>query len=253
MRKRMHLKSKNHKTFLEKLIMSFLFSFLLALFIFFLVHIKMAPSLAKHASGESEQCAKSILNNTVRNTMKNTLQNQQLYQTSKNSQDEIQAIDFNTTVVNNLLQQITKDVTEALLKLENGDLSEIEVSQSFKGASFKQYRSGVVCEIPMGLLTNHFFIANLGPVIPIRFSFVGTMDANLKSKITPYGINNALIEIYILVELTEKITMPLSSEKVKINLSVPIVSQLITGKIPTYYQGSMKENSNIFSLPLTEN
>lgn len=212
----------------------------------------MTSSIKNYATLESEQFAKSVLNDSVRSTMKNALAGKELYKVTKSSKDEIETIDFNTVIVNELLSQITEETTTKLLALENGDVNTIQVNHSFQGAHFKQYKNGVVCEIPIGLLTNHFFFSNIGPVIPIKFSFVGMMDANVKSKVTSYGINNALVELYILVELTEKITMPLASEKVKIHLEVPFVSQIISGKIPTYYQGGLDSSSNIFSIPLNE-
>lgn len=252
MKRRMRLKHKKKRSFLEKMIFSVVIAFVLSIFFLFFLHFKLAPSITDYATLESKQFAKTILNTAVRTTMQEQLKEASLYTLQKNSKGEIETIDFNTVATNNVLNMITKKVTDELLLLENGTIDKLNVNNSFKGTHFKQYQSGVICEIPIGLLTSHFFFANIGPVIPIRFSFVGTMDANLKSKITPYGINNALVELYILVEVTEKITMPVSSEEVLITLEVPLISQIMTGKIPTYYQGSLSEHSNVLSLPIKE-
>ncbi len=248
----MHLRSHKKKSFLEKMCLSLVFALFLALFLLFLVRNRMTSSIKKYATLESQQFAQAILNEAVRTETTNLLASKELYQINRNGEQEIETIDFNMVEANALLEKITKTTTDKLLALEDGNLDDIKVTQSFKGANFKEYQKGVVCEIPVGLLTDHFFFGNLGLLIPIRFSFVGTVDANLKSKVTPYGINNALVELFILVEVTEKISMPLASDQVKLSLEVPLVSQMVTGKIPTYYQGALQGTSNIFTVPLKE-
>ncbi len=247
----MHLKAPRKRPFLSKMIFSLILAGLLTLLILFFMRKDLKDSLKEYATLESKQFAKAVLNQATQEAMRqNHFTEEPLYEVEKNKNDEITSVDFNTIVANEILSQITEEVTKQLLLLENGNLKNVPVNQSFQGVHFKKYQQGVVCEIPLGLFTNHFFFGNLGLVIPIRFSFVGTMDANLKSKITPYGINNALVELYILVEITEKITMPLSSDEVKVDLEIPFVTQMITGKVPTYYQGGWSENSNILSIPL---
>ncbi len=246
----MQLRNRKKKTFLKKLALYLLLAFLFALFLLFVTKDRMKEAIRNYATVESEQFAKAILNDTIRTETQKEFFSQKFYEIVKNEKNEIETIDFDMKTTNILLGEITKKTTASLLALEEGDLKKISVSHSFKGVNFQKYKNGVVCEIPVGLLTDHFFFANLGTVIPIRFSFVGSMDANLKSKVTPYGINNAFLELFILVEVKEKITMPLSSEQIQLSLEVPLVSQVIPGKIPIYYQGSLDENSNLFSLPI---
>jgi len=38
-------------------------------------------------------------------------------------------------------------------------------------------------------------LSNLGPKIPVKFDLVGEVIINIETKITNYGINNAMMEI----------------------------------------------------------
>ena len=81
--------------------------------------------------------------------------------------------------------------------------------------------------------------------IPIRFSFVGSVKSNLEVKVNSYGFNNALVELCIIVEITEQVTLPHTSKEIKVSSNIPLVTELIQGKVPLYYQGGLEKNSNI--------
>ena len=86
----------------------------------------------------------------------------------------------------------------------------------------------------------------------MRFSFIGTVSSNLDTKVTSYGINNALVEINIDVTIMEQITLPHSTKKVPVTLSVNLVTELIQGDIPNYYLGSLNGKSASLSTPIEE-
>ena len=94
--------------------------------------------------------------------------------------------------------------------------------------------------------------ANLGPVIPVKLSFLGQVTTHLNTKVESYGINNAYLELYVHIEVVERITMPTMTEEQKVKLDIPLTMKIIQGKVPTYYQGGLKENSQLFTLPIDE-
>ena len=87
------------------------------------------------------------------------------------------------------------------------------------------------------------FVANLGPVIPLRMSFLGQVSSHLKTKVTSYGINNLLLEVYVEVEIKEKISLPKSSDIVAIKVEAPLSIKVISGVVPNYYGGIIDKNS----------
>ena len=132
----------------------------------------------------------------------------------------------------------------------NGKLNEIVIADTFKGLRFKDIKHGVVCELPMGVLLSNALFSNSGPVIPIKFNFIGQVSTNLETKIKNYGINNAYIEVNIHIKLNEVITMPMQTRKINVETDVPIAMKIIQGNLPIYYQSDLRRDSSIFSLPV---
>ena len=60
-----------------------------------------------------------------------------------------------------------------------------------------------------------------------------------------YGINNALITLNIDVEVNAKIILPIVSDDIHIDASIPIAMKVIQGKIPEYYLNGFSTKSNI--------
>lgn len=172
-----------------------------------------------------------------------------LFSITKNSAGEIQTVDFNAKEVNLLLNLISEKVEENLLKMEEGHVDSLNVSAALKGYNFQKLKKGIVCEIPVGVLFGNSLFSNLGPVIPVKLSFLGQVTAHLNTKVKTYGINNAYLELYVHIEVIERITMPMMTDEQKIQLDVPLTMKIIQGKVPNYFQGGIDQNSSLFTLP----
>ena len=83
------------------------------------------------------------------------------------------------------------------------------------------------------------------PKIPIKLELIGNIICYIKTDIKNYGINDALITIYIDVVAEEKILLPFSSTTTKIETKIPIVMKLIEGDIPSYYMDGYLSNPSI--------
>ena len=64
------------------------------------------------------------------------------------------------------------------------------------------------------------------------------------------GINNALVEIYVTVELKTDMISPVSEKTNKIDYDVLIASTVINGRVPEFYGGLIQSKSNNFSIPI---
>lgn len=226
-----------------------LLSVILGSFFFIqLLSFKINPILYRYINLEVERITSNIVDGTVNDILSKNI-NSQLFTVSKNDKGEIEMIDYDTKQVNNLLKEISSDIQGKLISLEDGKLDNFLISSSFKGRNFNYSKSGVVCEIPMGSLSGNGFLSNLGPVIPIKMSFLGQVSCNLKTKISNYGINNLYLEISVHVEVKERITMPKMSKDSIVKVDAPLTVKIIQGVVPEYYGGSLNQDSNIFSLP----
>ena len=158
--------------------------------------------------------ATAILNDVIRNC---NFSEENLYEIVKNNTQEIELINYNSKEVNNILSKINKKITKKLLELERGETQNISLSDGLKGKSYTYLKNGVVCDIPVGSLTGNSLLINLN-------------DFFILSK---WSFKNA------------GFPLPHTTKEVKVSSSIPIVTELIQGKIPYYYQGGLEKNSNL--------
>ena len=229
------------------------FFFLVILYFssFFLINLlsfKINPILYNYVNLEVERITSNVIDGSINEILTHNIDGD-LFIVTKNSSGEIQTIDYDTKKVNQLLKMISSDIQHKLIEFEDGKLDNIMIADSFRGKNFRYMKNGVVCEVPIGSLSGNSFLSNLGPVIPVKMSFLGQVSTNLHTKISDYGINNVYLEINIHVEIKERITMPVMSKDSTIKIDSPLSIKIIQGSIPKYYGGIMSQDSNLFSLP----
>lgn len=227
------------------IIIAFSFSF----FLIFLLSKKVNPIILRYSTVEAKRFGVYAINSALDQKFLKKLDSN-IFDTTFNEKNEIQMIDFKSKKVNELLELTTNKIQKKLIELENGNVDRIELSNTFKGMRFKDIKSGVVCEIPMGALFTNSIIANNGPVFPVKLNFIGDVIANLNTKVENYGINSIFLEVTIHVEVEERVTMPQFTNSSKITVDIPLTVKVIQGTIPNYYLSSLEKKSSAFSLPL---
>ena len=102
-----------------------------------------------------------------------------------------------------------------------------------------------VLSLPLFINSKNVFLTNLGPKIYVSFKPVGTVLTNVQSKITDYGLNNALVELYATLVVTENIIIPFNEKEISLEYNVLIASKVINGRVPTLYGNSIENKSKI--------
>ena len=227
---------------LKKIFSCIVLSFFISVFFVFIFGQRVNPIFVIYLSGEVERVTSNVVNSVVNESLTSQI-NESLFSVTRNDNNEVEMIDYNTEKVNSLLSDINQAIYSKLYDLEEGKIDEFFLSSSLSGVNYQFVDSGIVCEIPFGALTGNGFLANLGPVIPVKMSFLGQVNSNLKTKVTSYGINNLLLEVYIQVQIKEKISLPKSSDIVTINIEAPLSIKIISGVVPDYYGGIIDKNS----------
>lgn len=227
---------------IKKMGIVFFFCIFISFFCVSILGNKVNPILLNYLNLEVERVTANVIDVSVNDVLANELVDD-LFNVSKNSNNEIEMIDYNTKEVNSLLKKINENIYSKLLRLEEGKVDDFVLSSSLLGNNYKKVKSGIVCEIPMGALTGNGFLSNLGPVIPIKMSFLGHVNSSLKTKVTSYGINNLYLEIYVHVEVKERISLPRSSKDITIEIDAPLSIKIMSGVVPEYYGGIIDKNS----------
>lgn len=237
--------NKKIKILLWAIIISFLFSLVLIQNL----SKKVNPIVLRYSTIEAKRFGNFMVNYSLDKQFLNSL-DEDIFVTKKNSKGEIQLIDFKAKKVNTLLENVTQKIQSNLIKLENGKIDKIKLADTFYGLRFKNIKKGVVCEIPAGVLFSNSLLSNNGPVLPLKFNFIGQVVSNLNTKMETYGINSVYMEVYIHIEVNEQITMPLTTKSVLVEVDIPLAIKVIQGNIPNYYQNQITKDSSSFSLPV---
>lgn len=162
---------------------------------------------------------------------------------NKNDKGEILYVDYNLEKAYLVLDTVSTKLETLVSDLEKGKFSDISDN------NIKTSEYGLVLELPMFIASDYALMSNLGPKIYMKVNFVGSILTNIKSKITEYGINNALVELYVTIKLSQELISPVTDNELSIEYDCLIASQVINGTVPNIYGGSILESREI-SIPL---
>ena len=253
MRRRIYLRKKlkiHIKGFHNKIFIVFILLLLALIITFNYINTKVSPIIGEYANMEARNISTYIINKAISLNISNIIDTDELFLISKNSNNEINTIDFNPVIVNKALTEITKVIHSYLHDLEEGKVDNLDLPESSYYSDLQKRNKGIIFEIPSGVVFENALLSNLGPRIPVKLSFVGDIISNINTKVTNYGINNALIEINLHIKVTEKVILPISIREVDIELSVPIALKLIQGNVPNYYLNGLTGNSSILTVQI---
>ncbi len=104
-----------------------------------------------------------------------------------------------------------------------------------------------VFKVPMGFISNNVLISHLGPKIPIKIDLLREINISFKTKLSDYGINNSLVELYLNITVYNNIINPFYQEEYSRDYEILIGSRMVVGKIPDYYNGLIEKSSSIVS------
>lgn len=251
MKKRIHLKKRRKK---NKTNLLFLVLILLIVAITFTLRFfgqSVTPILLETSELEIERVSTYVASQAISSIVADDASFQNLFETVTSSDGTIQTIDFNPSVVNKILSTSTTKVLDNLKLLENGKLDSTLLNSGFFDESqIKNLKKGILQQIPIGLITKNPLLSNMGPKIPVRIHYIGDVLGNIKTNITPYGINNALVEIGLHLEVNVQIMLPYLTKQKTVSFDIPISIKMIQGKIPTYYSGGLTKDSALYTLPI---
>lgn len=246
------IRLRSHKKIKMSSKITFIIVFLIISIYLFLDYCgkKVFPVIMQQAKIDCKKMAIVIIKNSLNDEVLSVLDEDELFNAIQNKNGEVQTIDFNPVIVNKFLSKTTQIVSDNLKKIENGDISDISFIDN-DDYDLKKLKNGVISEIPMGIITNNVLLSNLGPKIPVKINLVGNVVSSIETSISNYGINNAIVEVYAKVEVTEEVIIPFQTKRIKVVNNVPIAIKIIQGNVPDYYSdGKLNSSSNILSLPI---
>ncbi|MBE6161702.1 MAG: hypothetical protein E7158_05755 [Firmicutes bacterium] len=159
---------------------------------------------------------------------------------NKNRNGEIINIDYNLKALYNFSLHITDELKNDLYDLQSG-----KTNSEFYDEYLSSNKDYFVLMVPIGMASNNIYFSNLGPKVPVKIKFIGSILTGVKTKIKDYGINNSLIEVYTNVNISTLVLTPVSKKRVNRNFKILVASKVIQGKIPELYGGILEQSSNL--------
>lgn len=166
----------------------------------------------KYALIDSKKIGISIISKGVNDEVLKLINQEDLFHIERDSNGNIESIDYNTKLVNEILSVTSKVTYNNLIDVENKD-------------------NGIITYIPIGVVTDNVFLNDKGPKVPVKLSVNGNVLTSLKTDVKEYGVNSALIQVSVKIEANVDIIIPLRVEDIVIVNEVPISIKIIKGNV----------------------
>lgn len=197
------------------------------------INNNISPKLLEISSYSLDTYNNQLIMNFISNESLSKKDINDLIKIVKNRDDEIISIDYDVKKSYNVLQSITNELYEIVSKTTYKDITNHDFN----------IKDDLVLYYPIGLACNFIYFNNLGPKIPVKINILSSLVTNINTKVSNYGINNVLVEIYVDIDIEDYIVLPFKKESIKKHYNILLASKVIMGKVPMYLGGSLENSS----------
>lgn len=230
-----YFKTKKNKK-KNKIIVILISILILDTIIFFNINDSLNENITYLAEVKIEEMTRFYINKTLKKYL-NIDTNDYIKLNLVNN--NIVSVDINNTKTNQLLKDFLIDLENNLKELDNGKIN------NYKNTEFIYGNNGIIFLIPFGLAYNTSLLSGVGPKIPIKVSFLESIESYIDVTVENYGLNNSLVKIYLITNVKEVIDMPVNKDRQDITYKYLVSSKLIKGEIPSIYGETITKSSNI--------
>ena len=178
------------------------FTLFFLIFLIWLIFTKLQPFFIEYAKVYSNNIANEFVKEEY----------QSLAKIMENSSENIKAIETDTAKVNRLKSAIIQSMQK----------------------NIDSHKSDTVY-VPLGSCSNLYFLAGLGPKVPIRIYPVSIVNADFKESFDSVGINQVKHKLYLDVSMKMSFVGMMFAQSDTVETSVLLNETIIVGDTPTYY------------------
>ena len=187
------------------------FTLFFLIFLIWLIFTKLQPSFIEYAKVYSNKIANEVVNSAVDDVFVKE-EYQSLAKIMENSSENIKAIETDTAKINRLKSAIIQSMQK----------------------NIDSHKSDTVY-VPLGSCSNLYFLAGLGPKVPIRIYPVSIVNADFKESFDSVGINQVKHKLYLDVSMKMSFVGMMFAQSNTVETSVLLNETIIVGDTPTYY------------------
>lgn len=237
----------------KKLPLLFLAVIAAVVFMFYYVNARLAPIYVQYAEVETEKIASYVINQAISDKIVNVLDINDVIVEVPTENSDSTTVKFNTEVINRIVSDVRKLIEENLDEVEKGNLDKLPLEENIEYDPLQmEEEGGVVFFVPLAQAANLPILGNLGPKIPIRFHIHGDSQVNVVPYIEEFGINNAYVEVNVMVKVQVQIIVPFATKSAMIEQKIPVAIGLVRGPVPNVFssgEGGMGPPSIEVPLP----
>lgn len=217
-----------------KLFIIFLLLIIMSFTILKILNNKVMPIYMNYSKEEMKKLITTVINKSITEDIINELEVDKLFIINYDNNSKTTIIDFDPVILNRVMSLIADRVYDNLILISKKDEK-----------TLKKYNiSDGIFYIPSGIIFNSIWLNNIGPKIPIKMEIISSINPDIETKVSEYGINNSLIEVFIHVVASVKMILPTSSSNMEITVVVPLAVKLIQGSVPEYYLGNLLQGKS---------
>ena len=102
-----------------------------------------------------------------------------------------------------------------------------------------------ILTVPLFIASDNIIISSLGPKIKFKYEIIDNVKGKIKTKVTDFGVNNALVEMYFELEIGYLVVIPMNKKESVLKTEILISSKIINGKVPTFYGKNIFKESSV--------
>ena len=102
-----------------------------------------------------------------------------------------------------------------------------------------------ILTVPFFIASDNIIISSLGPKIKFKYEIIDNVKGKIKTKVTDFGVNNALVEMYFEHEIGYLVVIPMNKKESVLKTEILISSKIINGKVPTFYGKNIFKESSV--------
>ena len=174
------------------------------------------PIILMYVDGQVTSISAKAINSAISEVI-NYNSYDEFIKISRNEQGEIVLIEANSMEINKLAKKL---ITATQNRLE------LISSQGVR--------------VPLGTFTGIPLFIGRGPYVRLNMAPIGTITSSFESKFDTMGINTTRHRIYIDVNISLNVAMPVKSKVYKSTHQVLFCENVIVGKVPNTYLNSNK-------------
>ncbi len=155
----------------------------------------------------------------IREEVIGKLSTDEILNVSNKSYGELAYVTINTDKLNEILASTLSVMNEQIMLYESN----------------KNYNN---VKLPVSYLALGGIFNDIGPMINIKITPIGSISADIVSDVKSYGINNSMVRLDLTIVSEYQVLIPLRSKVITIKNNIPIVIKTINGEVPKYYYNS---------------